>query len=85
MEQDELDNLKAEYHKEREICSGANASDLHKKRFAELKKLLKITDGDGKTEKAKDEPKTETVAQTSSTTSTEETTVVSTNESPEES
>jgi hypothetical protein len=75
MEQDELNNLKAEYAKEREICSGANASELHKKRFAELKKELKITDGDGITEK----PKNETVESTAS----EEPTVVSTNEEPE--
>ena len=75
MDNDKLDALKAEYHKEREICSGANASEYHKKNLAELEKKLSIT------AKA-DTPQTKTVAETTATTATEEeTTVVSTNES----
>ena len=77
MDQDKLDALKAEFAKEREICSGANASEYHKKKFADLGKQLGI-----ETKKA-DEPKAkkQTVETTEATTATEETTVVSTTES----
>ena len=57
MDQDEKNALQVEYNKEREICAGANASEYHQKKFDELKKQLKITDGDGKVEKPKEAPK----------------------------
>lgn len=74
MEQDKLDALKAEYHKEREICSGANASEYHKKNLAELEKKLSIT-AKADTPKPlvmKEKPAT---VETTATTATEETTV----------
>lgn len=88
MDQDTLDNLKQEFAKEKEICMGANASEYHHKRFAEIAKKLgvglreKIAElGDEIIKDTKEEPTT-TVAQTTQSTASEEPTVVSTDESP---
>jgi diphthamide synthase (EF-2-diphthine--ammonia ligase) len=76
MEQDELDTLNAEYQKEREICSGANASEYHHKKFADLAKKLGVGLREKISEQA-DEKIKDTKQETTATVA-EETTVVST-------
>jgi diphthamide synthase (EF-2-diphthine--ammonia ligase) len=75
----ERKELEAQYRLERDINAGANASNYHKKRFAELSKEMGIANSTPKVE-----AKTETVVQTTQSTATEETTVVSTDEAPDE-
>jgi diphthamide synthase (EF-2-diphthine--ammonia ligase) len=76
----ERTELETQYRLERDICAGANASDYHKKRFAELSKEMGIANSTPKTVEAK----TETVQITESNTSTQETTVVEMDEAPDE-
>jgi len=67
MEQKELE---VQYKLERDICSGANASEYHKKRFAELAKELNIVIAE-KAVDAKPEEKTETSSEPATVEETE--------------
>jgi diphthamide synthase (EF-2-diphthine--ammonia ligase) len=85
----ERKELESQYRLERDICAGANASEYHKKRFAELSKELGKADGtkmtNVKTTKSVETVMTsgtETVATISDTTNSEDVTIVSTDEAP---
>jgi hypothetical protein len=54
MDQDSKQQLEAEFAKEKEICASANASDYHKKRFAELGKKLGVESKNATTEESED-------------------------------
>ena len=78
-DEDALAKLKDEFNKEREICAGANASDYHKKRFADLADQLGRSQPEKAPEKA-EEPTVAKVVETTSTNETNETVVSSTAE-----